>query len=36
MENWTITEIENITEDRVKEMAVDTMKIKEHNIFCGV
>lgn len=33
MKNWTITEIKNITEGQAKEMAIDTMEIKEHNIY---
>ena len=33
MKNWTITAIENLTEEQAKEMAIDTMEIKEHNIY---
>lgn len=33
MKNWSITEIENITEDQAKEMSIDTTEIKGHNVY---
>ncbi len=33
MKEWTITEIQNLSEKEAQEMAVETMDIKEHNIY---
>lgn len=33
MKNWTITDIENIAETEAKEMSLETMEIKGHNIY---
>lgn len=33
MKNWSITEIENLTEKEAKEMTIESMEIKEHNIY---
>ena len=31
--NWNITEIENLTEDDARDMAIETMTIKDHNVY---
>lgn len=31
--NWSISDIESITEEKAKVIAIETMKIKEHNIY---
>ena len=31
--NWSISDIESITEDKAKAMAIEMMEIKEHNIY---
>ena len=33
MKEWNIRDIESITEEQAREMAIETMEIKEHNIY---
>lgn len=33
MKNWNITNIENITYDEAQNIAIETMKIKDHDCF---